>query len=208
MGVTPNPTSNPIYATGVGHVGPKSSISFYAYNIPTYTVGPDGRRPGTSAFPGEPWSDGQNPSEVPLTNASGSTYSHTVGGGAIVLEPSGNRLLYADDQYGGNETPYELNFYLRSGGATGAAPPPGHHAGPVRAHRRRALGVPPTSPEGRREARGQASAGPASEEHPVGHAGPALRMESGVGQLAGPPGRELPRGRVRALRARTVRLPQ
>ena len=117
----PTPPAAPIYASGVGHVGPKSSISFYAYNIPTYTKGPDGRQPGSNLFAGEPWFDGQNPSEVPLTNNAGNTYSHTVGGGAIVLEPSGNRLLYADDQYDGNETPYELNFYLRSGGATGAA---------------------------------------------------------------------------------------
>ena len=57
------------------------------------------------------------------------TYSHTVGGAGIVLEPSGNELhertLNPKLQRLGGETEYELNFYIKSGGSkTGINPVP------------------------------------------------------------------------------------
>ena len=108
--------------------GPKSSLSFYAYNIPD--VRESGPKPTIpEAGQGADWFKGGVPNGPTIYDPSGApyqafgpggpTYSHTVGGAAIVLEPSGNilsdRTINPDDQRNGVKIPYELNFYVKSG---------------------------------------------------------------------------------------------
>ena len=96
---------------GVSRRGPMTSMTMYAYNVPENAL------------------NGRMPNDVNLS----SSKTNTVGGAAIVLEPSGNTF----DEYEivGNKnlgdsgtvnyiTPYRLSFYIRSGGAgvTAGAP--------------------------------------------------------------------------------------
>ena len=114
--------------------GPRSSLTFYAYNIPDWRndtnkpVYPDdwGGAPPNDPPPSR-WFNGGIPNtnapynSVPAGTATNPTYSHTVGGAAIVLEPSGNSIINSRrtidpaDQRAGRKIPYELNFYIRSG---------------------------------------------------------------------------------------------
>ena len=118
--------------------GPKSSLTFYAYNIPNANI--DGNMdPGAFPSNSTEWFDGGIPNAPNQLNKEGAPYigpggpggpkfSHTLGGAAIVLEPSGNVLsgaplpsggaagsIDANAQINGLPVPYELNFYMKSG---------------------------------------------------------------------------------------------
>ena len=112
-----------------GKQGPRSSLTFYAYNIPDWR-----RDTNEPIFPDQPYNPGQPASDqwfnggIPnenapypkqdsfypsLSNANPDPnithYSHTVGGAGIVLEPSGNvlkdRIIDPARQRGGYEVP-------------------------------------------------------------------------------------------------------
>ena len=129
-----------------GTLGPKSSLTFYAYNVPNWRKSNDiletpESNPNAPNVEGDTdsganplldvistdWFDGKVPNEnAPYTSVMyGTQYSHTVGGAGIVLEPSGNKWYERDlnphSQLKGSKTQYELNFYVKSGGSTGPA---------------------------------------------------------------------------------------
>ena len=114
--------------------GPRSSLTFYAYNIPDWrndTKNPIFPTDNTNGGDSDQWFKGGVPNKdapyplpgvgynLPLAPPATTHYSHTVGGAAIVLEPSGNvlddRTIDPYNQMMGRDVPYELNIYVKSG---------------------------------------------------------------------------------------------